>query len=309
MSTKTSEHAALVHAIAVAFARSRTAPTEFLNQRRTGRVNRRASWRLRLNEQAVFQQRRLPGATKVNAHVLVDGSGSMSEPMLSLVERERLADPTTPPAERLLLRQRPTRIQQATALVEALTEALGKNAAVSLNVWLHHTATGTSAQGSGHDLTVKAIVRDGKGRENIRKMPSLIGSANGDGFILRWLGTVIRKHHRSDTVDIVIVISDGLPSWSAESGFQDPKALERDPSLPMHKNEEHVRDAVTNLRAQGVSVLSVSIIDNPRQAAMYGSGNIIPFSGDWNALAVDFGRAFGAVLRTASDKAVAKAGR
>lgn len=315
--TKPSEHAALVHAIAVAFARSRVTPTEWLKGRRTGRLNARAAYRtVALNDRSIFQQRRLPGATRVNVHILVDGSYSMNEPSVSAADRARLADPNVDDQTKARIRvAQPRRIDAATRLVGALYDALHGNAQVNLNVWMHHTGNAgersVAARGmaTGYDLIVKSIVRNGKGHANIDKMGGLIKGANGDGYVLRWLQQVVRKEHRSDTVDLVIVISDGLPSWSADSGYFDSSALERDPDAPMHVNEEHVRDAVTNLRASGTSVLSVSIIDNPRMPGMYGGGNVIPFDGDWNQLAVDFGAAFGRVLANASEEAARKVGR
>jgi len=267
----------MTHAVRLAFQRAAVSPTNWKHQVRSGRVDARRVTRLRTTGSLdVFRQRVLPGATKVNVHVMVDGSSSMS--MGGGVFT-------------------PSRIVQARDVAEVIADAFISHPSVRLNMWLHNS-------GGPTDLQVLNVIRDNKGRENIRLMPSACQSGNGDGYVLRWLGDLIRKQHRTDEVDLIFIISDGSPSWLSAAARL---ALREQPGGEYAEDEtglavkgQNVRDTVNNLRLQGTNVVSVAIAPNPEQALMYGKDYVVPFTGDWNQLAADFGKTLGKVLAQAS---------
>lgn len=275
--------AAVQHAIRVAFQRAKTKPADWRHMRRTGRVDARRAWTLEAQSNiAIFKQRRIPGATKVNCHILVDASSSMSSAIApgSYVSRMRAA----------------------AALAGVLTDALGNNPLVRLSVWAHNT-------GGSADLNVVSVVRDGKGRQNVERMGSMAAGANGDGYILGWLGDFIKKHRRPQEVDLIIVVSDGMPSWYSDRLLvSEAKAQEirrKEEGTGLNYQGRMVRDTVHNLRRDGINVLSVGIVHqgDKMQAPMYGKDNVVLFDGDWTRLAADFGTALGKVLADETDKA------
>jgi len=280
MTTNAERGAAMTHAVRLAFQRAAVAPTNWKHQVKSGRVDARRVTRLRTNgSMDIFRQRVLPGATKVNVHVLVDGSSSMSTGGDSF---------------------NPNRITQARDVAEVLADAFVSHPSVRLNMWLHNS-------GGPTDLQVLNVMRDSKGRENIAAMPAACQGGNGDGYVLRWMGDLIRKQHRNDEVDLVFIISDGSPSWMpadlrtqvrVDMNAMYPEGSGKRDSLDVRGI--NVRDTVINMRLQGTHVVSVAIAPNDAQVPMYGKDYVVPFSGDWNRLAVDFGKTLGTVLATAS---------
>jgi hypothetical protein len=278
--------AAVQHAIRVAFQRAKTKPADWRKQRRTGRVDARRAWTLEAhNNLGIFKQRRIPGATKVNVHILVDASSSMS----SAIARDSYI----------------SRMKAAAALTGVLTDALGHNPLVRLNVWAHNT-------GGQADLQVVSVIRDGKGRDKVDRMANMAAGANGDGYVLRWMGDFIKKHRRPQEVDLIIIVSDGMPSWRAVKVYADPIAAQqreldlREANHGLTEQARNVRDTVNNLRMENINVLSVGIVHegDKMQAPMYGREHVVLFNGDWNRLAADFGTAFGRVLGDETDKAM-----
>jgi hypothetical protein len=280
--------AAVQHAIRLAFQRAKTKPADWRKQRRTGRVDARRAWTLEAqNNLGIFKQRRIPGATKVNVHILVDASSSMS----SAISRDSHV----------------SRMRAAATLTGVLTDALGRNPLVRLSVWAHNT-------GGAADLQVVSVIRDGKGRDKVARMGNMAAGANGDGYVLRWMGDFIKKHRRPQEVDLIIIVSDGMPSWRASRalvGLNAQQNMDREMELRaanngMSEQARNVRDTVNNLRMENINVLSVGITHegDKMQAPMYGREHVVMFDGDWNRLAVDFGTAFGRVLGDETDKAM-----
>jgi hypothetical protein len=271
--------AAVVSAVQTAFIRARTSPSAWKHRQFDGRFDPHNVWRFQATGRTdIFRDRTAPGATKVNVHVLVDGSGSM-------LSRDTIPNPNAHLGQVATMEDPKSRIVHAMDIAATLADAFRRQPQVRLNVWLHNTNVQYG------EVAIWPIVTNGMGRENIGAMGLAVGGGNGDGYAIKWVGEKVRRSHRKGEVDLLIVISDGLPSWiapnsSAWSGFgnlaTDGVAL--------------VFNAVQELRERGTHVLSIAIADNPNQAEMFGEQGVIPFTGNWSELAVNIGATLGATL-------------
>lgn len=277
----------VVAAVRIAFQRSRTSPRNWLTRQHAGRLDQRNVWRNEARgDKDIFRERLAPGASKVNVHILVDGSSSMT---VHDSPEDKLRDQS--------------RIKHAADITATLCDAFRTQPTVRFNVWFHN-----SNGDDRNSLNVYPVVTNGKGRESIGKMVDHVASGNGDGYILRWIGEKLRREHRHNEIDLVIVVSDGLPSWVAnsygEGAFAFGAKYENDPeTLALGRNAVALMyNEVEKLRDMGIQVLSVAICPNSNQAEMFGESNVIPFDGkDWNKLAVSFGSALGRTLHDAAE--------
>jgi len=270
-------HAPVVSAVRTAFVRARTSPRLWKHRQFEGRLDPRNVWRQQAtNTTDIFRERLAPGATKVNVHILVDGSGSMTG-MDQKNEDGSAAQ----------------RIEKAMDITATLCDAFRGQPQVRFNVWLHNTVAQMG------EVAMWPIVTNGGGRENIGQMRNATGGGNGDGYAIKWVGEKVRRSHRKGEVDLLIVVSDGLPSWLSQhrhinwSTYGQPGAAAND-------GVALVRNAVEELRERGTRVLSIAIAPNQNQAEMYGEDGVIPFDGDWTQLAVDIGQALGQTLSAAA---------
>lgn len=192
-------HKAVVSAVRTAFQRSRTSTAGWKHRLDEGRLDMRNVWRVEATHRAdVFRDRLAPGATKVNVHILVDGSRSM----FSGDQKNADGSPET-------------RIHKAMDITATLADAFRSQPQVRLNVWLHNTNV---KQGQ---VAVWPIMTNGQGRENIGYMELAVAGGNGDGYAIKYVADKVRKTHRKGEVDLIIVVSDGLPSWLAVSQTYD----------------------------------------------------------------------------------------
>jgi hypothetical protein len=272
---------AVVSAVRTAFQRARTSPRYWQSRRVQGRLDPRTAWRSTsgVDQTDVFKERLAPGATKVNVHILVDGSGSMNSN-----DQFRNGDKTD-----IQDGNRTTRSVAAADICATLVDAFRTQPTVRMNVWLHNTGSL-----NGGDIAVFPIVTNGKGREVIGWMPTLTGGGNGDGFAIEWVARKMKRDHRRGEQDLLIVISDGLPSWlpyNGTMGYSDPR----------YGNAVlHTANIVREARERDIRVMAVAIEPNPNFTEMYGDdGDVIPFDGDWNKLAVAFGGRLGITLADA----------
>jgi hypothetical protein len=274
---------AVVSAVQTAFQRSKTSPRYWQTRRMQGRFDARNVWRHEATDRTdIFRERIAPGATKVNLHILIDGSTSMN----SLDQKDERGE-----------RIGPSRIQHAADISATLVDAFRKQQQVRMSVWLHNT--GATQQ----DMVIMPIVQNGAGRERIGFLPQLTHGGNGDGYAIQWVANKMRRDHRRGEVDLLIVVSDGLPSWLATARFDAQGNY-------VFNGVEHVANVVREVRESGARVMAVAIdstTPNPNFTDMYGKdGDVIPFTGDWNKLAAEFGARLG---RTLADAGKEKRGR
>jgi cobalamin biosynthesis protein CobT len=189
----------------------------------------------------------LPSPTKLNVHILVDASGSMSG----------------------------DRACRAQDMAGTLVAAFRRIPTVRLEVW-QHNAIGSTAV--AYRVAAPGVA------PKLDQMLDHVGGGNADGFALEFVGKRALAVAKSDEKNLVIVISDGLPSVSGHG------ATNRDLI-------KHSAWVATELRRKGCDVMSVAIAgDDEAHIQMYGKGNVVPFTNDWSALSRSFAAVFGKVL-------------
>jgi len=272
-------HAAVVAAVRTAFVRSRTSPRVWAHRLDEGRLDPRNVWRQQATARTdIFRDRTAPGATKVNVHILVDGSGSMTS------GDQHNEDGSSA-----------SRIEKAIDIAATLTDAFRGQPTVRLSVWMHNTMSQFG------EVAMWPIVTNGQGRQNIGFMAGAVGGGNGDGYAIKWVGEKVRRTHRKGEVDLLIVVSDGLPSWL--SSGRDIGRYDYTTGTYTGDGNNGVKlvyNAVQELRDRGVRTLSIAITPNNNQVEMYGEDGTIPFTGDWAELAVNIGKALGDTLSAAA---------
>jgi len=159
-----------------------------------------------------------------------------------------------------------------------LVDAFKHIPTVRMHVWQHW------AMGGG--ATLLRRFEPGMSLEGLTKMPETAGG-NADNFALRAMGDRAVQLQRPDTQSVIIMISDGRPSVSGKN------ARISDPVV-------HAQKTVADLARKRVSVLSVAIEPlGGLNVQMYGAKNVIPFTGNWSALAQSFAAVFGRFLQEA----------
>jgi hypothetical protein len=160
-----------------------------------------------------------------------------------------------------------------------LVDAFKHVPTVRMHVW-QHWATGSGA-------TLLRRYEPGMSLEGLTHMPDTDGG-NADNFALRAMGDRAISLARPDTMSLIIMISDGRPSMFGQG------ARINDPVI-------HARQTTADLLRKNVHVMSVAIAPlGGLNAEMYGEKNVIPFTGDWNALARSFSTTFGRFLSEAA---------
>jgi uncharacterized protein YegL len=167
----------LVASIQQVFAESRLSHSTWQNRQFYGRFDGRQAHRyVTKGEMDLYRVRRLPSATKLNVHILVDSSGSMGGHNIA-------------------------NAQDCTA---TLVEAFGGDPNIRVHVWQHN------AVGSG--TYIYKMYEPGMSSTNLRNMPGRIAGGNADGFALEAIGQKALDTGQPDEVNLVIMVSDGAPS-------------------------------------------------------------------------------------------------
>ena len=163
---------------------------------------------------------------------------------------------------------------RAQDMAGTLVKAFERIPTVNVSVWQHNASAGSA--------TVYRVAERGA-PNRLSTMLGNVGGGNADGFALEWVGNYAMRKQRPDERTLIIVISDGLPSVQgvgATGNILDHSTL-----------------VARTLRTKGADVMSVAIAgDDEAHKYMYGEGNVVNFTGDWNALARDMSEKFGKVL-------------
>jgi cobalamin biosynthesis protein CobT len=188
----------------------------------------------------------------LNVAVLVDASGSM-------------------------LGDRACRAQDMAA---TLVAAFQRIPTINLSVWQHNAMDGVKI----YRVAERGIT------PKLNTMLTNIDDGNADGFALEYIGNYLLGKAKRDEKNLVIVISDGLPSVRGVGYTQAGYNL-----------LDHSRIVADTLRKKGVEVMSVAIAgDDTAHKEMYGEGNVVPFRNDWGELSRSFAAVFGKVLAKAA---------
>ena len=240
-------NAATVAGIQTVFNRTRLSHQGWEAGQLAGRLDSRRAWRNDARGSVdIFRERRMPSPTKLNVHLLVDASGSMHG----------------------------GRACRAQDMAGTFVEAFKRIPTVRLNVWQHNANQVTN---------IYRVFKPGDGPKGLDNMLINIGGGNADGFALEAIGNLIVSALRPDETNLIIVISDGLPSVAGAGATGDIL--------------DHSTLVASTLRTKGVRVMGVAIAGDPRaHQRMYGDDNVVAFTGDWNALSRDFSATFGRVI-------------
>jgi len=167
----------LVSSIRQVFAETRLSHATWQSRQFYGRFDGRQAHRYVTQHQTdLYRIRRMPSATKLNVHILVDSSGSMSgQPMADA--------------------------QDCTA---TLVEAFGGDPNVRVHVWQHNAV--------GNGTYIYKMYEPGMPSSNLKQMPGRIAGGNADGFALDAIGQKALDTGQPDEVNLVIMVSDGAPS-------------------------------------------------------------------------------------------------
>jgi hypothetical protein len=299
-----------VAAVRLAFQRQRSAGRNWKTRQHTGRVDGRSVWRNDARcDRDIFRDRTATGAIKVNVHILVDASGSMTseadpnDPDVVQARADKKSIWMLPPEVQARIK---TRVQAATDVTATLVEAFRTQQDVRLSVWMHNTWTHDNTNNVPADLSLIEVIKSGKGKENIPYMPLMAGGGNGDGYAIKHVVDRLARETRPDEVPLLIVVSDGLPSWISPDRAIDWNSNEPVSTQKSADGTALVFNVVNDARDRGVRVLSVAIAPNVNQAPMYGAENVIPFDVTevgpaWGPLAVKFGAALGDTLARAAE--------
>ena len=167
-------------------------------------------------------------------------------------------------------------------MAATLVAAFQRIPTVNVSVWQHNASGGT---------TVYRCYERGAPNK-LNSMLLNIDGGNADGFALDWMGKRLLAAKRPDERLLVIMVSDGLPSVRGHGQTASLAAGAKGNDLL-----DHSAKVAADLRRKGCDVMSVYIGWDPSShIRMYGKDKVVPFTGDWSALARSFGSVFGKVL-------------
>lgn len=163
--------------IQTVFNRTRLSHQTWESRQLAGRLDGRQAWRNDARGSIdIFRDRRLPSPTRLDVHILVDSSGSMSG----------------------------DRICRAQDMAGTLVDAFKRIPTIRVHVYQHHATAGVT--------NVYRVYEPGDSLAGLDEMPLRIAGGNADGFALQAVGLRAAQMKRPDTQSMVIMVSDGLPS-------------------------------------------------------------------------------------------------
>ena len=170
-------------ALRAAFTSRRTA-RDNRDVARSGRISGSRAYRVRAGFDNVFTRRDAVSPDRLDVHLLVDASGSMSGRSGGYYDRG------------------PRRIEQASQMAANITEALAALPFVRVHVWAHNTANGTAI----YD------VFDSRRGDKVGRMAGIkSAAANNDATAIAALTQRITSERTTRERSVMVVISDGAP--------------------------------------------------------------------------------------------------
>lgn len=158
----------------------------------------------------------------------------------------------------------PRRVEMAAQMAANITEALDRLPYIRVHVWAHNTAHGT---------TLWDVYDSRKGQPLARIAGITASGSNNDASAIAALTHRVVSERSTRERSIIVVISDGAPC----------------------EPEDWVKGAADSARKQKVGVVSVAIAGGltKTQEACYGVENVVPWTGDWSALATGIAKIIG----------------
>ena len=172
-------NAATAAGIQTVFNRTRLSHQTWESRQLTGRLDGRQAWRNDARGSIdIFRERKQPSPTRLDVHILVDSSGSMSG----------------------------DRICRAQDMAGTLVDAFKRIPTVRVHVYQHHAHQGVT--------NIFRVYEPGDSLQGLNLMLQNIAGGNADGFALEAVGMRAASMKRPDWKSLVIMVSDGLPSVS-----------------------------------------------------------------------------------------------
>jgi len=252
-----------VAAIKRAFLTAKTSQRDWSSYKREGRFDQRAGARAVRGEIDVFRRKTGRSTTHVNVSVLLDMSGSM--------QNEAKIEHPDRPSRKVKV----SRFAAAALFGATIAKALGSIPTVHLDVWEHSTSNRLNIKWRWHKGTPVGVFNE---TANGGSVPN---GGNADGHAVYAMIEKMRRESKRDERNVILVVSDGLPSDSYAAGSQPGQAL---------------RDAIAHGKRHGIPVLGVAI-DGSDQRTYYGDG-YIPFDGSWTHLGASLAKVVGKALAT-----------
>jgi hypothetical protein len=236
----------------------RTGRGEPVVAQRSGVLDRQRLSRVATGDRRVFTRPLAPGPQRVRVTILVDASSSMCDPIDSPVENP------------IGWANSPRRYRVALQLMRDLADATTRLP------WVRASMLGfTTAQTytSGDACTIYPLWETGQPSTDVNAYASIPMNGTEEGYALAIAGDLLKESLRKDEQPLIIIISDGSPS-----------------------ERRHVTSVVQTLKAQGIPVCSVALTKSAAQQVMYGTDNVVQWTGSSRALARGIAAFIGRVL-------------
>lgn len=179
--------------------------------RRAGILDTGALWKKGVRDNNMFMKRGVPNDTSIAVNIIVDYSGSMSE---------------------RVDRQGNTKLDMAIRAVATIEEGLK-------GLVPHRISFFSATGGSVMHSTVKDFNQESKDTLSWSRIPNIPDWGNRDGYSINVGALEVLK--RSERTKMLIVLSDGLPSY--------PGGI---------SGQREVKEAVREARKNGVTVISIA---------------------------------------------------
>jgi hypothetical protein len=249
-------HAALAQAITNS-RKGRSAP---LREQQSGKLDRRRLARVGVGDTRVFIRRGAPAPDKVRVTILVDASGSMNASNARRVYNAELGR-----------YEWPADVDHRSLAQIAAQTCRDLAGATDLLPWV--TADVVAFTTGGPGVILFPLWQTGEPTSDIDAYGKVPMAGTEEGYAIAFAQDELQEHLKGREQGLIIIISDGAPG--------EPK---------------HVRSVVDSCAKNSIPVVSVALVDNAIQRAMYGRDNVVVFDSNVRKLARDMARVIGRVL-------------